>query len=423
MNYPRSLAVRVLTRVLSDFQPLDEVLTAVSSEVEQECIPWLYEVCSGTLRWKGRLDSILDSVAVRKKPSGGLRKTLLLGAYQLVAQDRVSIAQVVSETVSEVKRKDGEAPARFANACLRQVAAQALAWRDQPFPPFGAANPAQAAAWGSLPLWMWNKLVHQHGLEWAQAFAAASLDRPRLWVRSRRPDWSSDWVEQGPVPGSWVQNDAGRSASGRAVVGRAGFVEGEWIVQDVSSQVLIHEVTARVREVLGVDAVSALDLCAAPGGKSVGLAWNGMNVTSTEIREDRAQLLRETLARAAPQVEWLPWSEVSTGGRTNWDLVWVDAPCSGSGILRRHPDVRWLRREEEIPRLNQSQRAVLKQGWDAVKPGGFLVYSVCSVFKEEGPQIIEQAGLKSCAVQEWLLGPQQSPFGDGFWGVLLRKSA
>ena len=405
MKYPRALAVRVLTQVLSDFRSLDEVLVAESADLEPEAVSWLYEICSGTLRWKGRLDWIIDSLASHKKPSGWLRKTLLLSTYQLIAQDRAPAAQVVSETVDEIKRMEGEAPARFANACLRKVAAQAQDWRNWTFPETphsGKASPenGQAAAWGSLPLWMWNKLVHQRGLEWTRGFAEATLERPKLWVRSRDPQWKSDWVDAGPISGSWQSHPA----RGGAVTRQAGFAEGQWIVQDISSQVLIAEVAHAVRDAQAKDPgqtpLTALDLCAAPGGKSVGLAWSGFQVSATEIKPERVALLQDTIARAAPEIEYLPWDQVvpaaegESGKVPNsqnsrlWDLVWVDAPCSGSGILRRHPDVRWLRKEQEVAALTLQQKKILRQGWERVKAGGFLVYSVCSVFADEGERVI-----------------------------------
>ena len=437
MKYPRALAVRTLTRVLSDFQSLDEVLVAEAADLDPEAVAWLYEVCSGTLRWKGRLDWMLDSLASRKKPSGWLRKILLLSAYQLVVQDRAPAAQVVSETVDEIKRKEGDAPAHFANACLRKIAAHAQEWRawaypvqaDSSSPEVSTALTTQAAAWASLPPWMWNKLVHQRGLDWIQGFAQATLERPQLWIRSRDPQWQSDWVERGPVSSSWLS----RPGRGGAVTRQAGFLEGHWIVQDISSQVLISEVTSLIRGAMGSAPVSALDLCAAPGGKSVGLAWSGFQVSATEFKSDRVPLLRDTIARAAPEIELLPWDQViSPAIHREWGLVWVDAPCSGSGIIRRHPDVRWLRKEQELVSLTQQQKKILRQGWDRVQPGGFLVYSVCSVFADEGERIvldfIKEFELKSghqvgvSIVRQWLLSPHEAPGGDGFFAALLQKS-
>src|SRR4051812_5959154 len=104
--YPRDLAARILARVLSDGDNLETAVSSLASDVSPESRTWLQEICSGTLRWKGRLDFALDSVALKKKPSGWLRRMLLVAGYQLIAQDRVHPGAVVNEAVSEIRRKE-----------------------------------------------------------------------------------------------------------------------------------------------------------------------------------------------------------------------------------------------------------------------------------------------------------------------------
>ncbi|MCM2322254.1 MAG: hypothetical protein NDJ90_03225 [Oligoflexia bacterium] len=407
-DYPRDQAVRILTKVLSDGMALDEALVATIAEIGPGARGWLQEVCAGTLRWKGRLDLVIDSVSLKKKPSGWLRKILLVAAYQLIVQERTQPGVVVSETVSEIKRREGEAPAKFANAVLRKVADHAQQWREM------APTKGAEAAWASLPDWLWQRLVRQYGDGWARGYARASLERPVIWIRARRPDWKPEWAEPGDrVPGSF------RLTSGGSVPDRDGFSEGEFFVQDISSQLLIFEVASEVRKALTGRSLTALDLCAAPGGKSAGLAWEGFEVIASDREEKRLALLRQTVSRVAPEVKVVP--KAGLAELEPRDLVWVDAPCSGSGILRRHPDVRWLRREKELQALMKVQREVLEEGWKKTRSGGFLVYSVCSVLKEEGPEVLQAAKLDAHLVREWSLWPQQAPYGDGFWGALLRK--
>jgi 16S rRNA (cytosine967-C5)-methyltransferase len=410
-QYPRKLAVRVLTRVLSDHEPLDEVLASVSGEVSPSTFGWLQENCAGTLRWKGRLDAILDSISIKKKPSGWLRKVLLLAAYQLVAQDRTSVGAVVSETVSEVKAKEGEAPAKFANALLRKVADHAAQWRAQAFR--SEMDTHSAAQWASFPDWLWEKIVKQRGIEWAVAYAQASLNRPTLWISSKSEDWHPTWAKKGPVPRSWEIEEGG------LITERPGFKEGDFFVQDISSQFLVSKVSETLQASFGNRRITALDLCAAPGGKSVGLAWSGFEVTATDRIAKRVPLLQQTLSRVAPNVQIVSWE--SWPACEMQDLIWVDAPCSGTGILRRHPDVRWLRQEKELSGLMEVQREILQKGWELVKPGGYLMYSVCSILQEEGLGAVKDTKLESNIKNQWLLSPNEAPFGDGFWAVLLRK--
>jgi 16S rRNA (cytosine967-C5)-methyltransferase len=417
-RHPRSAAVRVITRVLADREPLDEALSRIVAEqgLDPSSRAWLQDVCAGTLRWRGRLDQILDAASFKKKPTGWLRKVLILAIYQIVAQDRVNPGAVVSETVVEIKRKEGEAPSRFANAVLRKLTEHAAEIRTQAFPEGAPAS--EQALWASLPDWIWNRLVAQYGLEWSQAYARASLERPTIWIRTKENPFEVDWAsEAGPMPGSF------RVTGGGSIVERPGFKEGTFFVQDISSQTLIAEISQEVRKGLGEGALKALDLCAAPGGKTAGLSWNGFEVVATDRPEKggtRFALLEQTVQRVAPTARVIQRAQVAS--LDPLDLVWVDSPCTGSGILRRHPDVRWLRQERELASLQEVQLKLLKEAWDKVRSGGYLAYSVCSVLREEGPGALARAQLGGTLVREWCLTPQTAPFGDGFYAALIRKA-
>lgn len=394
----REVADKILMRVLSSGEALDDVLNETVGLREPTSVSpftgrdraWLWEVCAGTLRWKGRLDTAIDAGALKKKPSGRMRRSLLMAAYQLVAQDRTSPAAVVSETVQWIKQREGEATARFANALLRKIAEHAKEWRELP---------VDSAATSSLPDWFWNRILHNHGAEWANAFARAALERPELWIKE------SD--SENPRKVSELPRD------------------GAWIVQDISSQTLVSEVTAVLKE-KGLTQPKTLDLCAAPGGKSISLAWSGHQVFATDSNDKRMLQMKENLQRVGLSREGKSDRSVKILARNAvsreapYDLVWVDAPCSGSGIVRRHPDVRWLRKEADLHGLQKIQQELLKEALALVKPGGFLMYSVCSVFKSEGPSQIQS--LKAIRIAEWLMSPHIEPFGDGFYGALLQKA-
>jgi 16S rRNA (cytosine967-C5)-methyltransferase len=413
--YPRSTAVHVLTRVLTENAAIDEAIDrALESKGEPGVRAWLLEVCSGTLRWKGRLDLALDSVALKTKPTGWLRKVLLIAAYQLIVQERTSPKSVVIETVDEVRKREGEAPAKFANAVLRKLADHAAEWRA-----VAPVGPQEA----SLPEWIWTRARKQRGKEWTAAFALACLERPRTWVRKRDPAWAPEWAEATPV-GTEVSTAAGLpadcvlAAAGGAIPAKEGFAEGQFIVQDVSSQQLVAHVARLARPTGGEP--RALDLCAAPGGKSVGLSWSGFAVTATDESEGRRKLLQQTIDRVGAPVKVIAYADV--GKEPLFDLVWVDAPCTGSGIIRRHPEVRWSKGEKELASLMAIQRALLRQAWELVRPGGAVMYSVCSILEEEGRQAVRDAGLEGSLRESWLLAPQLAPGGDGFFGAFLAKS-
>ncbi len=396
--YPRQLAVHVLTRVWNDKIFLEAALEGVSREAR----PWLQEVCSGTLRWQGRLELVLDSVSLKKKPTGWLRKILLLAIYQLIAQDRTKPAHVIFETVEEVKNKEGLAPSRFANAVLRKVLDHAQAWKTVKLED---KNPKSQFQRGSLPKWLWEKLIDQYSVDFAWNFALASLERPKLWVCSQKDSPGSHEAE-------------------KEILESAEFRDGKIIVQDISNQTLVREVSEMVQKSLGKKDLTALDLCACPGGKTVGLAWNGFRLSSSDKDAHKISILKETLERTHLDAQVKVIEKKDLKNLPLQDLVWVDPPCTGTGILRRHPEIRWHKKEEDLKALTKLQFELLREGWEKVSPGGFLAYSVCSVLKEEGEGILKNAGFLQAhakTLKEWFLSPHLEPCGDGFWAVLIQK--
>jgi len=364
--YPREIAVRVLTRVLSEGQALDRALDELAPPAvagAESSRGWLQEVCSGAIRWKGRLDLAIDSTAIKKRPTGWLRKHLLIASYQLIAQDRTSPAAVVSETVEAIRKKEGEPPAKFANALLRRIAEHGDSWRQMELP--SPATDEEVAQWASLPEWLWKRIVASHGFAWAKAYALASLDRPTTWLRSVDPAKAPPMAEPGPWQGIW-RADAPPD-----------FTSDGFFAQDISNQFLVRAIATRLKEVASSKSpLRSLDLCAAPGGKSLGLALDGFSVWSTDSDPARMILMDQTFERLKPALARggyaLPRSsdKAAATQAAPFDLVWVDAPCTGSGILRRHPDARWLKRESDLENLTQTQAALLDEAWTSVVTGG-----------------------------------------------------
>ncbi len=408
----RRWAVQVLTQVLSHGKMLDEALGAVPAEIRS----WVHEVSAGALRCKGRLDGVIDQLALRKKPSGGVRKALLLASYQLLYQPQVPQAWIVSETVDWVRGREGVAASRFVNALLRRVADHAEEWRTAGWPE--GASESEQARWASLPQWIWSRLVRERGHAWARAFAEASLQRPEIWVRALDPVADAS---PGPISESWMLNDW------RPVQDSDAYRRGRLFVQDLSSQLLIAEFTSEARRLFGdVGGKRILDLCAAPGGKSSGLAWNGWSVLATDRQaetrtsQERFGLLRETAARV-PGIEVIERSKVSTLALV--DAVWVDAPCTGTGLLRRHPEIRWIKDEGTLRSLQREQLMLVDEASHRVRPGGLLMVTVCSVLTSDELHACTAGLLEQRfeLVRDWSLSPHLEPHGDGFSGRLLRR--
>jgi len=424
-NLLRKKAISVINRVLKEWEPLDEVLADVFQKdfelnKNRQQKAWVQDVCSGVLRWQGRLGYYIDSNASKNPPSGWLRNLLYIGVYQLIAQKNVSPASVVFETVELAKIKQGIGASRFVNKILRKISDQKTTPSvelQKEFP----NNTQIHAAYASLPKWYWNRIKADHGEVWAKDYARASLERPVLWARFRDLHWAGNKflgleITSGPVPASWCLVSGGRPQN------YPGFSEGELLIQDISSQALVHEVVWNVKNIFKKQAnkIRVLDICGAPGGKSIGMSWSGINVFSSDLPGPRINLLKSNIKKLDYNVNVLETTQAwNMAGSA--DLIWVDAPCSSSGLIRRHPDIRWIKKESDLSEIGKIQSTLIKKAWKHLRPGGLMVYSVCSVFKEEGIQRLIEHGLNDKIIKEYFYEPQKHPHGDGFWGAILQK--
>lgn len=340
---------------------------------------WMWECASGLLRNRTQLQWILSQLATKKKPTGWTARALSLGLYQTLKQDEAHVGRAVRETVDWVRSKEGEAPAKFANAILRKAALHRAAWNDMTI---------DSAEKASVPDWMWKRWIGDWGFKKSESIARAMLTRPEVHVVT--------------------------APHGRAQM-----------VQDISNQRLVESVWDSVQKHVSSRPVRMLDLCAAPGGKTIAMAWKGVRVTATDFRPERMEILKSGLIGKFETDESLPECipyERALAEPRMWDLIWIDAPCSGSGILRRHPEIRWTRRESELTALVEIQRGLIEKSSQHVPPGGLVVYSVCSLFKEEIdvaiPQNLEE-------IDRWEFFPDTEHagvgFGDGIMGRLFRR--
>ncbi len=430
-SVPRLRALHILTDVLSNRKPLDEAIEAHCNPVTNLGGPssssdraWLTEVTSGVVRNLRRIDATIDAYALKKKPSGKIRKILQIAAYQLLHQDRVFPATVVSETVDLIKSEEGEAPSRFANALLRKISDSRADWLELPAPGIKATL-YEKSAWANLPDWWWQKWEKTYGFEEAKQIAVSSLERPEIWFRLKDEKKIPDFLTSGPVSGSAKQKERNADSEevdfDREIRTLPGFKEGEWIIQDLASQILVSRFAALLKKEIGKKGkpIRILDRCAAPGGKTIALNWLGLEVVATDPSEPRRKLLESAVARAAPQVTIITDGHIKDAGP--YDGVWIDAPCSGSGILRRHPDVRWLRKESDLANLTGVQRRLIREALALIPSGGIVIYTVCSLFEEEGKAHLSEFTESATVLDEVLLSPHQTPSTDGFYGVVLRK--
>jgi 16S rRNA (cytosine967-C5)-methyltransferase len=251
------------------------------------------------------------------------------------------------------------------NAVLRKVA-------SLPAPPGEAAD--------DLPSWLRTRWTAAYGRDTVAAIATALGAEPPLDV-SAKVDPEA-WAEK--LGGVLLPTGSIRLAAHEPVPTLPGYDDGAWWVQDAAA--------ALPAQMLGdVKGARVLDLCAAPGGKTLQLAAAGAEVTALDISEPRLARLRRHLARTKLKANLVCADALSWKPKELFDAVLIDAPCSATGTLRRHPEAAWLRTPAHVTGFPKTQAALLEAATRFVKPGGRIVYAVCSLEPEEGPAIVARA--------------------------------
>jgi 16S rRNA (cytosine967-C5)-methyltransferase len=374
----REVAHRVLGRVARGETLADALAAPAAERLDERERGFLHELVHGTLRRRGWLDHVLAGLASRPLDhvTPGVLDALRLGAYQLLFT-RVPPHAAVSETV-ELARRVEPRSAGFANAVLRRLQ------REGPPPePDPAADPlAWLTTAGSLPGWLAERWAARLGPEAAVARARALLLVPPTHVRlnPRVPDAEArlraEGVELRPtaVPGALEARGSVATLAERGLL----------YVQDAASQLVAHLAAAE-----GL----VLDACAAPGGKSLLMADIGGSralVLAAEVSRRRlATLVRLRSRWGAANVLPLAADALRPPfAPASFDAVLLDAPCSGLGTLARNPDVRWRLDRRDLARHAERQRALLEAVAALLRPGGRLVYAVCSVEPEETEDVL-----------------------------------
>jgi len=368
----RAAAVTLLFSVLEDGRTLDAAMAASQSlhALEPRDRAFARAIASAALRRKGRLETVLARFLAKPLPEDAphARALLLSAAAQLLGMGAPAHA-VVHETVALAQSdRRTRGFAKLMNAVLRRVAEQG--------PALFAALPPEA----DLPDWLIARWRAAHGTERTHAIAA-SLGAEAPLDLSCRED-APGWAER--LGGRLVFGESVRLAEAPRVETLAGYEAGAWWVQDAAASLPARMLAAKPGE-------RVLDACAAPGGKTLQLASAGAVVTAMDRIEARLPRLRENLARTGLSAEVLCADAADWSAPEPFDAVLLDAPCSATGTLRRHPEAAWLRTPEHIRRYATGQARLLAACARMLRPGGRLVYAVCSLELEEGEAIVAGA--------------------------------
>jgi 16S rRNA (cytosine967-C5)-methyltransferase len=313
-----------------------------------------------TLRNLGPIDRMLDP-CLQREPPEAVRMILRLGAAQLFHLDTPAYAAVDSSVVLAQDAPATRAFKALVNAVLRRL---------------GREGPRLAAPADFAPPWLFARWRAAFGEANAIAVAAQIAIEPATDLTARDPAevaLLAEALEATPLAGGSLRRAGGR---GR-IEEWPGFEEGRWWVQDAAAAIPARLLAARTGE-------TALDLCAAPGGKALQLAAAGAQVTAVDRSGQRLGRLVDALARTGLAAEVVTADAETWDDGRLFDAVLLDAPCSASGTFRRNPDVLWTLRPPDIAKIADVQSRLLDAAARRVKPGGRLVYCVCSLEPEEG---------------------------------------
>ncbi|RYF83174.1 MAG: 16S rRNA (cytosine(967)-C(5))-methyltransferase RsmB, partial [Comamonadaceae bacterium] len=339
------------------------------------------------LRWWGRGEALRRRLAQRTPPPAA--DALLCAALALGWDPDRSPYEpftLVDQTVEAAKRQPGtRAQASFINACLRRF----LREREELL----AATAQEPVAQWNHPRWWIERLRHDHPKAWQRVLEANDSAAPlTLRINTRRTSidrYVPALVAMG-LQARRVAESGLELSQARPVQQLPGFEAGEFSVQDAAAQLAAPLLLEGLQPARPGAPLRLLDACAAPGGKTAHLlerVQGPAQVIALEVDAQRARRIDDTLARLGLTAD----VRVADAGRPqDWwdgqpfDGVLLDAPCTASGIVRRHPDVRWLRRESDVQQLALQQAMLLAALWPTVRPGGRLLYCTCSVFRDEG---------------------------------------
>jgi 16S rRNA (cytosine967-C5)-methyltransferase len=338
------------------------------------------ELAYGTIRMRSALDFAIASVSSRpiSRIEPQLLDLLQLGAYQILFTPTPDHASVF-ETVRMAQPRS----APFANGVLRRLAAGGIAWPDRQ-----ADLARHLEVRQSHPRWIVDLMIAERGPETAAAICEADNEPPPLDLRVNLARSSRERVRSS-LAGAGVQAEDCRWSprglrlrSGGRPAALPGFADGWFAVQDESSMLVVDALDPRPGQLV-------VDLCAGPGGKS-GAAGETARVVALDPVGARAGLVASAAGRLGSHVHAVQADGRLPPLRALADAVLVDAPCSGLGVLRRRADARWRCKPEDVARFAELQAQLVDAGWGLVRPGGRLVYSVCTLTGAETIGVLER---------------------------------
>jgi 16S rRNA (cytosine967-C5)-methyltransferase len=447
---PRDLALRVLNDLSRkpgfSASSLDNLFKS-RPHLDERDRAFISQLVQGSIRWRARLDWTIGQISDSplRKISNPVLNILRLALYQVFFLDRVPESAAVNEAVKQTKRRHPPYVVSFVNAVLRKACRN----KNQiSFPDRDKTPVEYLSVFHSYPEWLVRKWIREWGIDFAEALLEAQNRIPALTVRSNplktnRGDLIQRLGDESGIvgkPGPYSPQAVHLTHFRGKVDQNKAFKDGLFQVQDEAAQLTSILLSPAAGE-------TVLDLCAGYGGKTTHLAelmgdrgkvialdMNGTRLVSLATNAVRLGI-RSAVAIAADASK-----NLSSLFRVRFDRIVVDAPCSGLGVISRHPDGKWNKKEEDIPRLAQLQKTILNSACALLCRGGTLLYVTCTLSREENEEVVEAclAGNKGMVLMD--LRDRASLWArdliddrgllrtfphlhqlDGFFGALLRK--
>lgn len=391
----RELAVEILEKVEARGAYADLLLdhTLKTNPLAREDGALLTQLVYGTLRWRGKIDWMLDRLLRRPlaDTDAFVRNLIRLTIYQIRFLDRVPDYAAVNEAV-ELAKRHGRGAAGLVNAVARRFVREKTRLADHDF---GNDLVERLAVNGSHPEWLVRKWLDHFGAAETEALLRANNDEPPLVLRANRLKTDRALLveklrradfDAAPAP---LAPDAIRLRASSSVERVPGFEEGLFVIQSEASQLIGSLVGAKAGERI-------LDAAAAPGGKTTHLAElmdDAGEIVAADISSRGIGRIKQNIDRlelkSIHPVHADSSRELTGPLALPYDRILADLPCSGLGTLRSHPEAKWRREAADIARLSRVQKKILDQACRHLKPGGTLVYSTCTLTGEENEEVVQ----------------------------------
>ena len=365
----RHAAIELLSSVFKSGQPFDELFqksctSGALQPFEARDRALVRLICATVLRRKGQIEDALSRFLERPLPgkAGKTREILQTAAAQLLFLDTPPHAAIDLAVRCAASERTSLPFKGLVNAVLRRLSENALAILDE-----------QNAPRLNTPSWLWQSWCDAYGADQALGIALAHLREPPLDLTTRSDP--HDWTAR--LKGHLMPSGSVRLVSAGRITELDGYEEGAWWVQDAAA--------ALPARLFGdLDGAEVLELCAAPGGKTAQLAASGARVTAVDVNPARIARLEQNLARLGLKANCVAASAATYTPDNAPQFILLDAPCSSTGTIRRHPDIAHTKTKKSVRELAGVQQRMLDHALDVLAPGGTLVFCTCSLQPEEG---------------------------------------